>query len=195
VNFVVLRVEQAGGDWAFSAKASEPPVGPLFEGLAPAAPPVGFDAKRWSAWALVHPGEPARGRALFYAERGPGCSKCHAVGGVGPKYGPDLRDVGTKYPRAELITSLLDPSNRILDGYQATNLFLVGGDVLSGLVTGEKGDVVTIVDANAVQHEVRTSEIRERRPSKTSSMPTGLVESLTCEQFTDLVGWLESLKK
>jgi len=56
-------------------------------------------------------------------------------------------------------------------------------------------NVVTIVDANAVQHEVRTSEIRERRPSKTSSMPTGLVESLTCEQFTDLVGWLESLKK
>jgi len=195
VNFVVLRVEQGGGDWAFSAKASEPPVGPLFEGLAPAVPPVGFDAKKWRAWALVHPGEPARGRTLFYAERGPGCSKCHAVGGVGPKIGPDLRDVGAKYPRAELITSLLEPSSRILDGYQSTNLFLVSGDVLSGLVTAEKDDVVTIIDSNAVQHEVRTSEIRERRPSKTSSMPTGLVEALTCEQFTDLVGWLESLKK
>jgi putative heme-binding domain-containing protein len=71
----------------------------------------------------------------------------------------------------------------------------VSGDVLSGLVTAEKDDVVTIIDSNAVQHEVRTSEIRERRPSKTSSMPTGLVEALTCEQFTDLVGWLESLKK
>jgi putative membrane-bound dehydrogenase-like protein len=194
-NFVVLRVEQAGGDWCFSAKASEPPTGPLFEGLAPATPPAEFDAKKWRAWALVHAGEPARGRALFYAERGPGCFKCHAVGGVGPKIGPDLRDVGAKYPRAELITSLLDPSNRILDGYQSTNLFLTSGDVLSGLVTAEKDGVVTLIDSNAVQHEVRTTEIRDRRPSRTSSMPTGLVEALTCEQFTDLVGWLESLKK
>ena len=191
----MLRVEQATGDWAFSAKVSEPPSGPLFEGLAPTAPPTEFDARKWRAWALVHAGEPARGKSLFYAERGPGCSKCHAVAGVGPKFGPDLRDVGTKYPRAEIITSLLDPSNRILDGYQATNLFLKNGDVLNGLVTAEKEGVVTLIDSSAVQHDVRTTEIRERRPSKTSAMPTGLVEKLTCEQFTDLVGWLESLKK
>jgi putative heme-binding domain-containing protein len=200
VNAIVLRVDNAGGDWRFNVKVSEPSSGPLFEGMAAplAARPDGepeFDAQVWRTYALEHAGDPARGKELFYAEKGPGCCKCHAIAGVGPKVGPDLRDVGAKYPRAELITSVLEPSNRILDGFQATNFFLKSGDVVTGLVTLEKEGVVTVVDANAVAHELRAAEISERRVSKISAMATGVIEPLTREQFADLIAWIESLKK
>jgi putative heme-binding domain-containing protein len=199
-NAILLRVENAGGDWRFNVKVAEPPSGPLFEGMAsgPAAAASGeppFDAKIWRDYAQSHAGDPARGKALFFAEKGPGCCKCHAIAGVGPKVGPDLRDVGAKYPRAELITSVLDPSNRILDGFQATNFFLKSGDVVTGLVTQEKEGIVTVVDANAVTHELRAADIGERRASKISAMATGVIEPLTREQFADLIAWIESLKK
>jgi putative heme-binding domain-containing protein len=199
-NVILLRVDQAGGDWRFNVKVSEPPSGPLFEGMAsePAAAATGeppFDAQLWRKYALDHAGDPARGKELFHSEKGPGCFKCHALAGVGPKVGPDLRDVGAKYPRSELITSVLDPSNRILDGYQATNFFLKNGDVVTGLVTSEREGIVTVVDANAVTHELRAADVGERRVSKISAMATGVVEALTREQFADLIAWIESLKK
>src|SRR5262249_10270512 len=168
-NVVVLRVEQATGDWAFSAKVSEPPSGPLFEGLAPTAPPTEFDARKWRGGGPGGGGGAAGGGGPLSSPRRAGRSQVPAGARPGRHVGPDLRDVGTKYPRAEIITSLLDPSNRILDGYQATNLFLKNGDVLNGLITAEKEGVVTLVDSSAVQHDVRTTEIRERRPSKTSA--------------------------
>lgn len=199
-NVLLLRIDQAGGDWRFNVKVSDPPSGPLFEGIvndasaAPAAD-VPFDAPMWRDYALAHAGDAARGRTIFFAEKGPGCFKCHAIAGVGPKVGPDLRDVGAKYPRAELITSVLDPSNRILDGYQATNFFLKNGDVVTGLVTSEKEGVVTVVDATAVTHELRAADISDRKVSKVSAMPTGVADGLTREQFADLIAWVESLKK
>jgi hypothetical protein len=186
-NFVVLRVEQAGGDWAFSAKASEPPVGPLFEGLAPAVPPVGFDAKKWRAGRWCTRASRRAGGALLRRAR-PGLLGRHAVGGVGPKIGPDLRDVGAKYPRAEPSPRCwtVEPHPGRLPGDEPLP---VSGDVLSGSVTEKDG-----VDAhrpNAVQHEVHHGDPRAPAHLVDADRP---VEALTCEQFTDLVGGSRVLK-
>jgi len=190
-NQILLRVEQGGGDWAFNVKVSDVPTGPLFS--ATAAPP--FDLATWRDFALKQTGDAARGKALFYAETGSACFRCHAVAGVGPKLGPDLRDVGTKYARAELVTSILEPSQRILDGYAATNVFLNDGDVLSGLVAGEKEGVLLLADGNGAVQEIRVSDVKEKRVSQLSAMPTGLAEKLSKQELADLVAWLETLKQ
>jgi putative heme-binding domain-containing protein len=190
-NVVLLRVEQAGGDWSFNLKVSDVPVGPLFEEAA--APP--FDEKVWRESALANAGDPARGRALFFAERGAGCFRCHPIAGEGPKLGPDLRDLGTKYPRAEIVQSILEPSQRILEGYTATHVFLEDGDVLSGLVTGEKDGFLSLADAGGAVREIPLPKVKEKRTSKLSAMPAGLAEKFTPEEFADLVAWLESLKQ
>ncbi|MBM4014154.1 MAG: c-type cytochrome [Planctomycetes bacterium] len=194
-NELLIRVEQAGGDWAFNVKLSDEPSGPLFDGATDARPAeIPFDLAAWRAFALAAPGDAARGKALFHAERGPGCFRCHAVAGVGPKVGPDLRDVGRKYDRAELITSILEPSQRIQDGYRASNVFLKNGDVVSGLVTGEANGVVTMVDAGGRQREIPATEIAARKESRLSAMPTGLAEPMTRAELADLVAWLVTLR-
>lgn len=195
-NELLLRVEQNGGDWSFNVKVSEEASGPLFDGVAERdAAQAPFDLAAWRAYALSTAGDPARGKALFFSEQGPGCFRCHAVAGVGPKVGPDLRDVGTKYPRAELITSILEPSQRIQEGYRATLLTLVDGDLVSGLVTQESDGVVTLVDATGRARTLRAEQVKARRESKLSAMPNGLAEPLRMEELADLVGWLETLRQ
>ncbi|MSR46233.1 MAG: c-type cytochrome [Planctomycetes bacterium] len=198
-NELLVRIEQAGGDWSFNVKLSEDQAGPLFDGAVATRPAeIAFDLATWRAFALANAGDPARGKALFHHERGPGCFRCHAVAGVGPKVGPDLRDVGKKYARAELVTSLLEPSQRILDGYRATNLFLKSGDILSGLVIGDaNGDAqgrVAIVEATGRTREVDAAEIATRKESKLSAMPSGLAEPLTRQELADVIAWLETLR-
>ncbi len=196
-NELLLRIEQNGGDWAFNVKVSEESTGPLFDGATAAAGPaeIAFDLATWREFAVVNRGDPTRGKALFFSEQGPGCFRCHAVAGVGPLVGPDLRDVGTKYPRAELITSILEPSQRIQDGYRATNLVLADGDVISGLITKEAEGVLTMVDATARPRTLRTDQVRSRKESKLSAMPSGLAEPLRRQELADLVSWLETLRQ
>ena len=51
--------------------------------------------------------------------RGVGCVKCHAAAGRGTaNVGPDLTGLGLKYDKAEIIRSVLDPSDRLATGYQ-----------------------------------------------------------------------------
>jgi putative membrane-bound dehydrogenase-like protein len=192
-NSILVRIEQGGGDWSFNLKLSDVPSGPLFESKeAPAAEP--FDLEKWRAFALSNRGDAARGKELFHRESGPGCFRCHASGGAGPKIGPDLSDVGTKYARDEILRSILEPSQRIQEGWHATLLFLKDGDVLSGLVTAEKDGVLSLADGDGRSREIHLSDVKERRASKLSAMPAGLAERLSRQELADLVTWLESSK-
>ena len=51
-----------------------------------------------------------RGRQLFQDERKAACVKCHSLDGTSSKAGPDLQSIGDKYPRRDLIQSVLEPS-------------------------------------------------------------------------------------
>ncbi len=42
------------------------------------------------------------------------CSRCHRVRGEGRDFGPDLSQIGRKYPKGELLDQILDPS-KIID--------------------------------------------------------------------------------
>jgi hypothetical protein len=62
------------------------------------------------------------------------------------------------------------------------------------LVRSETDAEVEIVDADARVTRVPKSDIDERRVGEVSIMPTGLVDTLTPLEFTDLVSYLCSLK-
>lgn len=51
-------------------------------------------------------GDPAKGQAIFKAQK---CTMCHRVGNVGMKMGPELTLVGTRRDRAWLSTYLVNP--------------------------------------------------------------------------------------
>src|SRR5207248_3049945 len=71
-------------------------------------------------FAMQNDGDASRGKKLFADENRLACSRCHTVDGTASKAGPDLAFVGDKFPRRELIRSVLEPSAAIAVGYGTT---------------------------------------------------------------------------
>ncbi|MDB4399119.1 hypothetical protein N9001_06130, partial [Akkermansiaceae bacterium] len=64
-------------------------------------------------------GDPHRGETV-YRRADLQCIACHAIGGVGSPIGPDLVSIGASAPVDYLITSLLNPNDKIKEGYHTT---------------------------------------------------------------------------
>jgi putative membrane-bound dehydrogenase-like protein len=190
-NHVWLQVGNGGGPWEFSLAVSSRK--PEFEFLYDKVPPK-LDARAYRDFADRTPGNAERGKALFADVKGVGCIKCHAVAGQGGKIGPDLVGIGAKYPRADLIRSVLEPSNRVAEGYVLTTIITDAGKIYTGILKTNAQDVVEVLDAQGVVTSIPTSEIEARRTSETSLMPSGLQDGMTLDDFTDLIEYLQSLK-
>jgi len=189
-NRILVRTRQGIGAWSFGLQVSEPST----TGLAIGPGTVGREGLR--AFALAHPGDPRNGEALFADPKGLHCARCHAGGGVpSANLGPDLTGLASKYDKAEIIRSVLDPSDRIAIGYQPAVIAKGDGAVLTGLVRDETETHVDLVGPDAKAHRIAKSEIAERRVGEVSPMPTGLVDALTPVEFADLIAYLTTLRQ
>jgi putative membrane-bound dehydrogenase-like protein len=190
-NHVYFLSGNVGGDWAMSLKVSRPRAQYrfLYEGVTPRLEPAAFQQH-----AATNSGNAARGEKLFSDLNGIGCVKCHAVRQKGGSVGPDLAGVGTKYARAELIRSVLEPSNRILSGYELSTVITDEGKVYQGVVRSETGEAVEIVDAEGKVTVLDSGTVEENVPSTLSIMPNGLSDGLSVDDFVDIIAYLESLR-
>ncbi len=191
-NRIVARCGNGGGPWAFAVALSSPADHAFL-----AAPAAGaFDPEAYRSAALAAgSGDPGKGESLFRDPKGLACAKCHVVGGQGGAVGPDLSGVGAKYPREELIRSVLYPSSQIFSGYEPVVVATADGRVLTGVVKSDTPQGLVIEDADAKRIEIPADQIDERKASDVSLMPTGLAEGLTPADFADLIAYLESLKE
>ncbi|HMB05951.1 MAG TPA: HEAT repeat domain-containing protein, partial [Isosphaeraceae bacterium] len=188
-NRILVSSRQGIGPWSFSVQVSEPSQDLV------ASKPEGVAPEALRTFALNHDGDPRKGESIFFDPKGIGCLKCHAAGGRGTAgIGPDLTGLALKYDKAELVRSVLEPSDRIATGYRPVLLALRDGKVLTGLVRSETDSYVEIVDADAKLTRVPKAEVEGRRVGDISIMPTGLVDTLTPLEFTDLISYLQSLK-
>jgi putative membrane-bound dehydrogenase-like protein len=191
INYVWVLSSNVKDGWKFSVAfgTRRPEFHFLYEDL-----PQALDAKVYRDFALNNSGDAQRGREIFADVKGVGCIKCHAVGGQGAKIGPDLASIGNRYPRAELIRSVLEPSNRVADGYQVTTIVTDAGKVYSGIVKSDAQDVLELIDVEGHLISIPADEIDQRQPSNLSLMPSGLKDGLTPESFADVIAYLQSLK-
>jgi putative membrane-bound dehydrogenase-like protein len=189
-NRLLVRCGNRGGSWQFSVAVAYPSDYSFLQGPAPGA----FDAEAYRRFAESVQGKPERGRALFTDPKGLACIKCHSIGGQGGTVGPELTSVGAKYPKDELIASVLYPSAKISSGYEPVVIATADGLVVTGIVKGETADAVEVEDADAKRLRIAKADIDERKPSDVSLMPNGLAEGLSREDFADLVAYLETLK-
>ena len=149
------------------------------------------DYARFAQTAL---GNATRGRRVFADTANAGCLRCHRVGGDGDDIGPDLSDVGGKLGREHLIESVLEPSRQIVEGYRSVVVATRDGRLWTGLIKGETGETITLVDAEARAHVLSKVEVEDRKESDVSIMPEGLASKLSREQFADLIAYLEGLR-
>jgi len=122
------------------------------------------------------------------------CIACHRFGNEGGAVGPELTAASTKYTRRDILESILEPSKVISEQYQNVALVLKNGDDVTGRVVEEDSRRIVVVTdpLKQTQREIRKSEILERRSSKLSPMPEGLVSILSKEEILDLLAYIES---
>ncbi len=141
--------------------------------------------------ALAATGNAERGRALFKRQS---CVACHTYAdGQTPK-GPHLVDIGKRYKPQELVESVLKPNAKIAQGFDTYVFLTTQGRVVTGFVTSESADAVSIRLNNGVPVELPKENIEARRKAKLSMMPEGLAKNMTPEELADVIAFLQSLK-
>ncbi|MDA7531446.1 hypothetical protein N8512_00005, partial [Akkermansiaceae bacterium] len=139
-------------------------------------------------------GDPHRGETV-YRRADLQCIACHAIGGVGSPIGPDLVSIGASAPVDYLITSLLNPNDKIKEGYHTTLVSEKNGNAHTGGLVSESDTEVVLRDYAGQMNRIARSDIKNITISPVSMMPPGLTTGLREDQFIDLVRFLSELGK
>lgn len=141
-------------------------------------------------------GNAARGRAHFAGV----CIACHRARGAGIDFGPDLSHIGTKWNRAAMLDQILTPSKVIDPQWQLTTLELNNGGSKVGFITARSEKELTLkmpgglVEQIPATTTITTITKTTAAPATLSTMPEGLLQSLTAQEAADLLEYLDSLK-
>ena len=134
----------------------------------------------------------ARGKELFTVAR---CDVCHRVGTVGGQLGPDLAEATQRLKPAEMLTEILAPSTTINEQYRSWSVLLDEGTVLTGLITKQDDEAIHIVQnplASADPIRISRDRIEAMKSSTVSTMPMGLLNTLSREEILDLLAYVRS---
>lgn len=142
---------------------------------------------------LRQPGDPQRGAEIL---RRPevACLTCHQIHAEGVDFGPGLSGIGTKLAKEALITSILEPSAGISFGYEAWRVELTNGDELFGILVSDAEEELAVKQQGGQVTRVKKTEVATREKQSLSLMPTDLHQSLSAQEFVDLIAYLVSLK-
>lgn len=136
-------------------------------------------------------GDPLRGLQVFHGSKA-SCGACHEIGYRGGNIGPDLSRIGSIRSRRDLLEAILYPSSSFVRSYEPVMVQTRDGEVISGLLSEETADGVTIILAADQRRRVAAADIEEIRPGKTSVMPGGLEQVLSLQELSDLISLLET---
>lgn len=153
---------------------------------------AGADPSGYQEYAAEHQGDVARGQQLFLHHKQLACTNCHSITGM-EKSGPNLEGIGDKYSRDQLIEQVLYPSKSIKPGFEQVTVLTQDGKTHTGRVERINQAVHRIIDAKGKQINIPTKEVELLKQSDVSMMPDNVVDSISREQFVDLIAWMESL--
>ncbi len=128
-----------------------------------------------------------RGAAVFAKAQ---CAKCHRHGERGESLGPDLTTVAQRFQKREILESILHPSQVISDQYASRTVQLQDGRSLTGMTVEQADGSLVVLHTDGQKSTVAKEDIETIEPSKKSSMPDGLLNTLTLEEIADLFAHL-----
>lgn len=142
---------------------------------------------------LALQGDVTNGRLVFFTNGT--CHKCHVVDGMGREIGPNLSEIGSKLSREALLESILYPSAGISHNYEAWTAVLNSGTAVTGLLTSQTDDSVSLKGDDALVRTFPRAEIEELVRQKISLMPADLQKTMSAQELADVVAYMQSLKK
>jgi putative heme-binding domain-containing protein len=132
------------------------------------------------------------GKKMYAAAR---CVVCHRFGGEGGATGPDLTQVAGRFSPADLIDSIVRPSQVISDQYKTMVIKTSDDTVHTGRIVNDvAGKVTLVVDPEDATKTVTLdrSDIEEEKVSKVSLMPAELLDKLNQDEVLDLLAFVLS---
>lgn len=120
------------------------------------------------------------------------CINCHAIGSGGGLVGPNLVSLGGASTAEYVLRSLIDPNDKLKEGYNTVRVLTVDGRVIQGIPAGGDADTLQLRTAEGLVVSLARGDIEEETNGQ-SLMPVGLVDSLTREELADLTRFLAAL--
>ena len=151
------------------------------------------------------PGNVENGRRLF-AGKG-NCARCHTVGAVGGRLGPDLTDIGARRGPAYLRAAIVDPEAEVPENfasyrkliYTPDNFLWVrvvtnDGEQIAGVRVDEDTFTIQLRDTGDHLYSFRKSELKELHEDWGKSPMPSFQGKFSESELQDLVAYLASLE-
>lgn len=119
------------------------------------------------------------------------CSACHRLEGVGTAVGADLKAIRDR-GKASVLLNILDPNREVKPQYMSYSLVTEDGLVLSGMISNESVNSITMRKPDGTEAIVLRVNIDELRSSGLSFMPEGLEKQIDKQAMADLIAYLMS---
>jgi len=140
---------------------------------------------------IAFKGSALKGKAVYNKA----CYICHKANGQGMDFGPNLSEIGAKLPKEGLFDAIVRPSAGVSFGYETSQLDMKDGSSLVGIVSSRtESDIQLKYPGGAIQ-KLKSANVNSIKEVPGSMMPEGLHESMTKQEFSDLLEFLSSLKK
>jgi putative membrane-bound dehydrogenase-like protein len=139
--------------------------------------------------ALTIKGDRDRGRGVFQKN----CTACHRLENTGQQIGADLSAVRDRGLDAVLL-NILDPNREVMPQYQSYVLVTTGGRVITGMISAETANSLTIRKPDGGEESVLRLEIEELKSTGQSFMPEGLEKQIDIAAMADLLAYLNAIK-
>jgi putative heme-binding domain-containing protein len=123
------------------------------------------------------------------------CSVCHKIDNTGNDFGPKLTEIGSKLPKEALLESIVKPSAGIGFGYEGWIVKMKDGSNLSGIISSKTETDIEMVLPGGSKKQIKTADVLALTQMKESMMTEGLYQNMTAQDLSNLLGYLESLKK
>ena len=190
-----LSTESAAQAIAAGSDASDPNIRGLFETFVPE------NARKSRLGSQINPidilrltGNAEKGKTIFYSA-GALCKNCHHPTDQTQSLGTTLVEISQKYTRrSDLLRHILEPSLTIDEPYRNYTIELTDGTALSGMITSQSDTSYRIKTAELEEYDIPKAEVRARRRSKISPMPTGVLSDLSAQDAADLLAYLLSFR-
>ncbi len=139
--------------------------------------------------ALSLTGDVERGRQFFRKN----CTSCHRLEKVGTALGADLKAIKDR-GNAAILLNILDPNREVKPQFVGYVLITDRGRTMTGMITDESANSVTLKRADGTSDTVLRVNIDELTSSGRSFMPEGLEKQINHQQMADLLAYLNAVK-
>ncbi len=123
------------------------------------------------------------------------CIACHKWGGEGIEYGPALDGLPKRMKRDDVVESILDPNALVAPQFVTTTVETKTGAAFAGFVSAETATTLSLKVAGGLIQQINKADIKKRESLKVSSMPEGLANTMSPEEFLDLIEFLSPTKR